>query len=54
MSAIPAFGPWTEQDHLDDRQKSITSTQKSETTLVSVDPTAKTVVFLEVDMCLTL
>lgn len=46
MSAIPAFGPWTEQDHLDDRQKkSIASAQKSEVTPVSVDPDAKTAVF---------
>lgn len=46
MSVIPAFGLWTEQDHLGGKQeRSIESAQKAETTPITVDRKAKTAVF---------
>ena len=46
MSAIPAFGLWTEQDHLGGKQeRSIESARKAETTPIKVDREAKTAVF---------
>ncbi len=47
MSTVPAFGLWTEQDHLGGKQeRSIENAQKAETTPISVDKSAKTATFL--------
>lgn len=46
MSVIPAFGPWTEQDHQGKKQESaISKAQLSKTTPISVDSTAQTAIF---------
>lgn len=46
MSAIPAFGPWTEQDHQSEKQRSaIEKATLPKTTPISVDADAQTAVF---------
>lgn len=46
MSAVPAFGHWTEQDHQGKKQENaISKAQLSKTTPISVDSAAQTAVF---------